>query len=243
MSCCREFSLLTATPAIGRVTPYFCLIHFLQLHAQTYSAEGSSRFWPLSAAELDPMWLLLIELDLFSYLLPSHLHLYQLPSVSSLRYSPFNIELLAVDQSRCRGVTMFEFVNATSDTMGQDDEIKRKVRSHAMKDYRARQRNNYRTKAVGDSSTCGTTKKPSRLTFRFVIDSRDGSKDQDEEAINMERATTLSSISPSTWGNETPDIFSSPAQLQQMFGLCRECTAIHSEFDGRSLTHAKGSNG
>ncbi|KAF2159057.1 hypothetical protein M409DRAFT_30478 [Zasmidium cellare ATCC 36951] len=139
----------------------------------------------------------------------------------------------------------FQFVNSTTETLGQSDDIRRKIRSHAMKDYRARQRSARQGQSTGKHDAySGEPSKPSRLTFRFVVDPRGTPNDADEDAaIQRSKSSTPMSLSPSVWGKESPDIFQSPAQLQQMFGLCREWFQwlrpdIKADFAGKPIDQA-----
>lgn len=119
---------------------------------------------------------------------------------------------------------MFEFVNSTTDSLDHGVDSKRKIRSHAMKDYRSRQRNERLEERKVKQNALRTSRKPSRLTFRFVH-TTDNATGLNHDVPTSQRSTPLL-LRPSVWGNETTDIFESPGQLQMMFGLCRECSSF-----------------
>lgn len=128
---------------------------------------------------------------------------------------------------------MFQFVNSTAGELRQNDDLKRLVRSHAMKDFRARQR-----KARGslEGTEPDTSSRPSRLTLalRTVDEPEDRRQSQPEDfedhaATTVGHTSSLRTVNPSTWSGTAGEIFQSPRQLQQMLGLCHECKFTYGE--------------
>ncbi|KAF2174277.1 hypothetical protein M409DRAFT_49135 [Zasmidium cellare ATCC 36951] len=120
----------------------------------------------------------------------------------------------------------YPFVNSTAGELRHDADAKRIVRSHAMKDFRARQR---RARSSLEGTAPDTTSKPSRLTL--ALRGREGKGhlvdlDPDDFKESQPTDTTpvdsLSTLKPSTWSATTAGILQSPQQLQQMVGLCHE---------------------
>ena len=137
---------------------------------------------------------------------------------------------------------MLEFIHSSADDLGKDVDSRKKVRSHAMRDFRHRQRTQR-----GNASR----KFRGPRTFRVIlprraednviisqagedveiadnVHSESGEQTSDyagsfQEYQHRPRVTPML-MQPPTWGDDTNNPFQSPIQVSQMLGLCGNCT-------------------